>query len=154
MSVDAMKKAIGYLRDGYIQAADEVLQEAIAEASEDGLYREGYRNGYAFGEAAGKRQAIAEAEKQEPVAWIHKQTGVITKEWSFDKDLFDPLYTHPQPKQEPLTDEDTVALIKECRDAFAEELSAWDIEPPLHHVQQGHDKCVKWLAAHGIKGEA
>jgi hypothetical protein len=51
------------------------------------------------------RQAIAEAEKQEAKAWIHKQTGVITKEWSFDKDLFEPLYTYPQPKQEPLGEE-------------------------------------------------
>ncbi len=48
-------------------------------------------------------------------------------------------------------DEHTVALIKECRDAFAEELSAWDIDPPLHHIQQGHDNCVKWLAVQGIK---
>ncbi len=38
--------------------------------------------------------------KQEPVAWIHKQTGVITKEWSFDKDLFEPLYTHPKTNSE------------------------------------------------------
>ena len=56
-------------------------------------------------------QAIAEAEKQEAKAWIHKQTGVITKEWSFDKDLFEPLYTHPQPKQE-LTNDVTVAGLK------------------------------------------
>jgi hypothetical protein len=41
----------------------------------------------------------------------------------------------------------TVALITECRDALAEELSAWDIDPPLHHVKQAHDKCVAWLAA-------
>lgn len=47
--------------------------------------------------------------------------------------------------------EQTVALIKECRDAFAEELSQWDIDPPIHHVKQGHDNCVKWLADHGIK---
>ena len=40
-------------------------RQAIAEASQNGLYREGYRNGYAFGEAAGKRQAIAEAEQEQ-----------------------------------------------------------------------------------------
>ncbi len=39
------------------------------------------------------------------------------------------------------------ALIKECRDALAEELAAWEIDPPLHHVKQAHDKCVAWLAA-------
>lgn len=57
------------------------------------------------------------------------------------------------PQRKPLTDEDTVALIKQCRDAFAEELGAWDIDPPIHHVQQGYDNCVNWLAAHGITGE-
>ena len=39
------------------------------------------------------------------------------------------------------------ALIEECRAALAEELSAWDINPPLHHVKQAHDKCVAWLDA-------
>lgn len=70
----------------------EELRQAIAEFDSHTLYREGYVNGYAFGEAAGKRQAIAESEKQdgvcqycagkgcvacdarkqEPVAWIEK----------------------------------------------------------------------------------
>ena len=36
-------------------------------------------------------------------------------------------------------------LITECRSALAEELSAWDIEPPLHHVKQAHDHCDAWL---------
>ena len=36
-------------------------------------------------------------------------------------------------------------LIKECRDAFAEELGGWDIE--LSHVRQGHDKCAAQLDA-------
>ena len=58
---------------------------------------------------------LVKAEKQEPVAWIHKQTGVITKEWSFDKNLFEPLYTHPQPKRElvGLTDEEMRELEKQ-----------------------------------------
>lgn len=38
-------------------------------------------------------------------------------------------------------------LIEECRAALAEELEAgWDIDPPLYHVKQAHDKCVAWLA--------
>lgn len=41
----------------------------------------------------------------------------------------------------------TVALVMECRDALAEELAAWDINPPLHHVKQAHDRCKEWLAA-------
>ena len=56
------------------------------------------------------RQAIAEAEKQEPVAWMRTSgTGspVVTEallvempemRWNFQQ----PLYTHPQPKREPL----------------------------------------------------
>jgi hypothetical protein len=40
-------------------------------------------------------------------------------------------------------------LIEECRAALAEELAAWDIDPPLHHVKQAHDKCVAWLAENG-----
>lgn len=31
--------------------------------------------------------------------------------------------------------------LKKCEDALAEELSAWDIDPPLHHVQESHDLC-------------
>ena len=41
--------------------------------------------------------------------------------------------------------EDTLRLaleaLKKCEDALAEELSAWDIDPPLHHVQESHDLC-------------
>jgi hypothetical protein len=39
-------------------------------------------------------------------------------------------------------------LIEECRAALDEELSAWDIDPPLHHVKQAHDRCIAWLEAH------
>jgi hypothetical protein len=39
----------------------------------------------------------------------------------------------------------TRLLIEDCRAALAEELAAWDIDPPLHHVKQAHDKCVAWL---------
>jgi hypothetical protein len=38
-------------------------------------------------------------------------------------------------------------VVTECRDALAEELGAWDIDPPLHHVKQAHERCESWLAA-------
>jgi hypothetical protein len=53
----------------------------------------------------------------------------------------------PAPSAEP------VELITKCRDALAEELSAWDIDPPLHHVKQAHDDCVAWLADHAPSAE-
>jgi hypothetical protein len=31
--------------------------------------------------------------------------------------------------------------LEKCEAALAEELSAWDIDPPLHHVQESHDLC-------------
>jgi hypothetical protein len=46
-----------------------------------------------------------------------------------------------------MNDPRTIALITECRDTLAQELSAWDIDPPLHHVKQAHDNCAAWLAA-------
>lgn len=53
--------------------------------------------------------------------------------------------------QAALSEEQTVALITECRDALAEELAGWDLDPPLHHVKQAHDKCEAWLKAAGIQ---
>ncbi len=40
-----------------------------------------------------------------------------------------------------------VDALKRWRDAFAEELSAWDIDPPLHHVQTSHDEIEAVLSA-------
>lgn len=46
-------------------------------------------------------QAIADAEKQEPVAWMHPDGRIWTFGRGFDKSTFTiPLYTHPQPKRE------------------------------------------------------
>lgn len=38
------------------------------------------------------------------------------------------------------------AVIEQCRAALAEEMSAWDIDPPLQHVKDAHDACSAWLA--------
>ena len=53
------------------------------------------------------RQAIAEAEKQEPVAWMWKDE-TITTDPDREDGTWTPLYTHPQPKREwvGLTDEE------------------------------------------------
>ena len=37
--------------------------------------------------------------------------------------------------------------LEQFRDAFAEELAAYDIDPPIEHVKRGHDDCVALLAA-------
>lgn len=42
------------------------------------------------------------------------------------------------------------ALVKQCASALAEELAAWDIDPPLHHVKEAHDACVAWLAGPNV----
>ena len=39
----------------------------------------------------------------------------------------------------------SAALISECRAALAEELAGWDLDPPLAHVKQAHDRCDAWL---------
>lgn len=57
-----------------------------------------------------------------------------------------PAYTHPAPAA-PAVPEGTRKLIEQCHAALAEELGAWDIDPPLHHVKEAHDACVAWLAA-------
>ena len=38
-------------------------------------------------------------------------------------------------------------VVEMCAKALAEELAAWDIDPPLHHVKEAHDACELWLAA-------
>ena len=37
--------------------------------------------------------------------------------------------------------------LEKCKTALAEELSAWDIDPPLHHVQESHDLCAPAITA-------
>jgi len=81
------------------------------------------------------RQAIAEAEKQEPVAWMWKDETITT-----DPDRADgtwtPLYTHPQPSQKPLTDEQIATISVECA----------TVSPSDIYFARAIE------AAHGIKG--
>lgn len=39
-------------------------------------------------------------------------------------------------------------LLEQARNALAEELAAWDIDPPLAHVKDAHDAITEHLKAH------
>ena len=68
------------------------------------------QKGYTVDAITSLRQAIAEAEKQEPVAVVQDLDEVKRKHLVYECgfDWKDPLYTHPQPKREwvGLTDEE------------------------------------------------
>jgi hypothetical protein len=53
--------------------------------------------------------------------------------------------THITIKKEKL--EQVLAALEKCKDALAEELAAWDIDPLLHHVLESHDLCIPAIAA-------
>jgi hypothetical protein len=36
--------------------------------------------------------------------------------------------------------------LKKCQSALAEELSVWDIDPPLHHILESHNLCGPAIA--------
>ena len=69
---------------------------------------------------ASLRQAIAEAEKQEPVAWMNDSTpaGIFArhKKGAENFGCTIPLYTHPQPNREPLTDEQIYSMVADITD--------------------------------------
>jgi hypothetical protein len=60
------------------------------------------------------RTAIAEAEKQEPVAWMHKETGLLRREISKAADWYSnywqPLYAAPR-QWVGLTDEEKRQIV-------------------------------------------
>lgn len=41
----------------------------------------------------------------------------------------------------------SVETLKRWQAAFAEELAAYDIDPPIHHVKQSHDEIEQALSA-------
>jgi hypothetical protein len=83
MSIEAMKEAIEALKQ-CASTDNEMELKAIASL----------------------RQAIAEAEKQKPVAWRWRMSLVQDRYWQFsehphqDALTKEPLYTHPQPAQQ------------------------------------------------------
>jgi len=97
MSIEAMKQALDVLENTARSAVEQYVSEQNAITA--------------------LRQAIEQAEKQEPVAWLHpdKKVDVVvpTSLTWFDKPL--PLYTAP-PRKEwvGLTDEEIVTTLFEC----------------------------------------
>jgi len=93
MSIEAMKQAL--------EALDAYSWEQVDSAR------------------AALRQAIEQAEKQEPVAWIeHEWSGTGLRHLHFERHeaslrdevvnpIWTPLYTTPQPQQEPVAWQDT-----------------------------------------------
>jgi hypothetical protein len=115
MSIEAMKQALEALE----------YSQRFVEASANAKMLNGWGEQLETAEEAitSLRQAIAEAEKQEqgePVAWRFKTGTFWNREphWRYVLSLegteglqgLEPLYTHPQPKREPLTDEEIVAI--------------------------------------------
>lgn len=93
MTIEAMKLALWVLED-FVD--DPRAQKEIDEAS------------------AALRQAIAEAEKQEPVAWAQfSEIGNLIDLLEEPCKGYAPLYTHPQPKREwvGLTPEERLVII-------------------------------------------
>ena len=88
MSIEAMKQAIEALIPFALLACKEKC---------------GCSACYARDTVTSLRQAIAEAEKQEPVAWAQfSEIGNLIDLLEEPCKGYAPLYTHPQPKREPL----------------------------------------------------
>jgi hypothetical protein len=93
-------------------------------------------------ERAELQEKLAEAEKQEPVAWYDSESGWTdfhsfkpARKPSSPSAKWLPLYTHPQPKREPLTDEQVEKIIK----------ANMSLQMNLAGIRQDFE------AAHGIK---
>jgi hypothetical protein len=122
MTIEAMKQALEASKDECVKYAFEKTQSIL-------------------------EQAIAEAEKQEPVAWLHKETALLRKETNkpkgadWDADHWNPLYTYPQPRK-PLTDEQKKSI---ARRAFKDICKNYPVQDRIILVINDIE------AAHGIK---
>jgi hypothetical protein len=91
------------------------------------------------------RQAIEQADKQEPVAWIEHHKGGDNLNWEEVNHPYakaTPLYTHPQPKHEPPTDKDFLDWY---------DSAIWGNEDFKECCRIAFE--AGWQAAHGIKGK-
>jgi hypothetical protein len=112
------------------------------------------------------RQLLEQPEPvQEPVAWpcviseadFEKNTVTLLMQCSHYKLRVGQHWLHTTPPAQPAVPKGwklvPVDALKRWRDAFAEELDAWDIDPPLHHVKTSHDEIEAMLAATPTQGE-
>ena len=88
--IEAMRNAVEAMDKHDYEMADHILCQAIARAE-------------------GTLEAEKHEVSQEPVAWMDK-SGITHKHKHFED--MQPLYTHPQPKREPLTMFETEKLAK------------------------------------------
>jgi hypothetical protein len=124
MSIEAMKLALEALEKATpVRAKDPQMQaDAIAAL----------------------RTAIEQSEKQEPVAWIHKETGLLRREISrpkgadWDANYWQPLYATTQPTAEDIAQE--WDLLKETQAALRD---AWVILKKLKAVQDAARELVE-----------
>ena len=124
-----------------------VLQQAL-EALE--MLTESYDDN-AVGIEIDAIHALRKALEQEPVAWmwtINNGGGYSSRGIGFEKTdipfaAHTPLYTHPQPKREPLTHEDFLDWYDNAH---------WGNEDFKQSCERAFE--AGWQAAHGIKGEA
>jgi hypothetical protein len=118
MSIKAMKQALDALESSWVYGADTLSGPARGQPDDRKFQRDGVAEmtkRARLGKEA-LRQAIAEAEKQEPVAWVQDVEFEQLPEFAFSwvkTRLHDkPLYTHP-PQREwvSLTDDQIKEIV-------------------------------------------
>lgn len=125
----ALKALASYCNTGEIDGADDLLASLLAERD------------------------LRPQVEQEPVAWMYDwitEEGALVTDW-IGTDLaivqghnIRPLYTNPQPKREPLTNE----LIQELAEEGVFHANVFEI---VRRIEEEHG--IFKLRAHGIGGE-
>jgi hypothetical protein len=107
-------------------------------------YRRGVHDGFKLGLREGRIKAEDEMREQEPVAWIHKETGLLRREISrpkgadWDANYWQPLYATAQPTAEDIAQD--WDLLKETQAALRD---AWAILKKLKAVQDAARELVE-----------
>ena len=102
-----------------------------------------------------RQYGYAEAQQQEPVAWMHPDGRIWTFGRGLDKSTFTvPLYTSP-PASKPLTDEQVTAAARVLNDRQAQACGVdKDDQWKFYSDDFKADARAMLEAAHGIKGDA